>query len=207
MQFAAGGKKFISAEGSTQDDLLATYAYTLSLQPLICRVQVVSQAKECWSADDATRCGPLQNVRVWWDELTMAGTDLGYYPNAGECSQSLIRKRRSIFEQTAINITTEGRKHQGAAIGSTSYLKHYVNGRKRNGWGRFQNWLNLLCLTFGLKYRWTYFLGTLPDTEDLLVPLECAIADAQKPSITDHNCTQAEHELLALPVRIGGICY
>lgn len=51
---------------------------------------------------------------------------------------------RSIFEETAINITTEGRKHQGAAIGSTSYLKHYVNGRKRNGWGRFQNWLNLL---------------------------------------------------------------
>ena len=39
---------------------------------------------------------------------------------------------RSIFEETAINITTEGRKHQGAAIGSTSYLKHYVNGRKRN---------------------------------------------------------------------------
>lgn len=60
---------------------------------------------------------------------------------------------RSIFEETAINIATEGRKHQGAAIGSTSYLKHYVNGRKRNGWGRFQNWLNLLCLTFGLKYR------------------------------------------------------
>ena len=114
---------------------------------------------------------------------------------------------RSIFEETAINITTEGRKHQGAAIGSTSYLKHYVKGRKRNGWGRFQNWLNLLCLTFGLKYRWTYFLGTLPDTEDLLAPLECAIADALKPSITDHNCTQAEHELLALPVRIGGICY
>ena len=93
MQFAAGGKKFISAEGSTQDDLLATYAYTLSLQPLICRVQVVSQAKECWFADDATRCGPLQNVRVWWDELTMAGTDLGYYPNAGKCSRSLIRKK------------------------------------------------------------------------------------------------------------------
>lgn len=88
-----GGKKFISAEGNTQDDLLATYAYTLSLQPLICRVQVVSQAKECWFADDATRCGPLQNVRVWWDELTIAGTDLGYYPNAGKCRRSLIRKR------------------------------------------------------------------------------------------------------------------
>ena len=53
----------------------------------------MSQAKECWFADDATRCGPLQNVRVWWDELTMAGTDLGYYPNAGKWSRSLIRKR------------------------------------------------------------------------------------------------------------------
>ena len=203
-----GGKKFISAEGNTQDDLLATYAYTLSLQPLICRVQVVSQAKDCWFADDATRCGPLQNVRVWWVELTMAGTDR-VLSQCWKMQPKPYKEEtaRSIFEETAINITTEGRKHQGAAIGSTSSLKHYVNGRKRNGWGRFQNWLNLLCLTFGLKYRWTYFLGTLPDTEDLLAPLECAIADALKLSITDHNCTQAEHELLALPVRIGGICY
>ena len=36
---------------------------------------------------------------------------------------------RSIFEETAINITTEGRKHLGAALGSSYYLEQYVNGK------------------------------------------------------------------------------
>ena len=41
---------------------------------------------------------------------------------------------------------------------------------------------------------------TLPDLEDLLAPLEQAIADVLIPSITGHYCTQdhRERELLAL---------
>ena len=56
--------------------------------------------------------------------------------------------------------------------------------------------------TYGLKHRWTYFLRTPPDLEDLLVPLERAIADVLIPSITGHYCTQDERELLALPLRM-----
>ena len=59
--------------------------------------------------------------------------------------------------------------------------------------------------TFGLKHPWTYFMRTLSDIEDLLAPLERAIADALILSITGHNCTEAERELLALPVRMGGM--
>ena len=61
------------------------------------------------------------------------------------------------------------------------------------------------AFTYGLKHRWTYFLRTLPDLEDLLAPLERAIADVLIPSITGHYCTQGERELLALPVRMGGM--
>ena len=59
------------------------------------------------------------------------------------------------------------------------------------------------AFTFGLKHRWTYFLGTLPDLEDLLAPLERAIADDLIPSIIGHYCTQAERNYW--PVRIGGL--
>ena len=31
------------------------------------------------------------------------------------------------------------------------------------------------AFTFGLKHRWTYFIRTLPDIQDLLEPLENAI--------------------------------
>ena len=61
------------------------------------------------------------------------------------------------------------------------------------------------AFTYGLKHRWTYFLRTLPDLKDLLAHLEQAIVDVLIPSIRGHYCTQDELELLALPVRMGGI--
>jgi len=48
--------------------------------------------------------------------------------------------------------------------------------------------------------------STLPDLEDLIAPLEQAIADVLIPSIIGDNCTQEERELLALLVRMGGMC-
>ena len=62
------------------------------------------------------------------------------------------------------------------------------------------------AFTFGLRHRWTYFLKTLPDIEDLLEPLERATADVLIPSITDHHCTTpSERDPLALPVTLGGL--
>ena len=216
--FVTGGKELVSAEGTTQGDPLAMCLYALSPQPLISRLQAVSQAKQCWFADDATGCGSIQNIKVWWDELTVAGPDLGYHPNAGKCW--LVTKPEkeetawSIFEETAINITTEGRKHLGAALGSRSYLEQYVNGKvgewveqvtKLAEFALPQPQACYAAFTYGLKHRWTYFLRTLPDLEDLLAPLERAIADVLIPSITGHYCTQGERDLLALPVRMGGM--
>ena len=49
--------------------------YALSLLLLISRLQAVSQAKQCCFADDARECGSLQEIRVWYDELIVAGPD------------------------------------------------------------------------------------------------------------------------------------
>ena len=48
-------------------------------------------------------------------------------------------------------------------------------------------------------------MRTLPDIADLPEPLERAITDALTPAITDRAITEAERELLALPVRMGGL--
>ena len=73
---------------------------------------------------------------------------------------------RELFAGTAINVTTEGQKHLGAALGSRFYLEEYVNDK-------VVDWVNevkrlaefavsqpqacFAAFTFGLKHRWTYF--------------------------------------------------
>jgi len=108
----------------------------------------------------------------------------------------------------------QGHQHLGAVLGSRSYLEEYVNGKVEDWisqitrlaeFAKSQPQACYVAFTFGLRHRWTYYLRTLPDIEDLLEPLERAIADVLIPSITDHNCTQAERDILALPVRMGGL--
>ena len=113
---------------------------------------------------------------------------------------------RELFAGTAINVTTEGQKHLGAALGSRFYLEEYVNDK-------VVDWVNevkrlaefavsqpqacFAAFTFGLKHRWTYFLRTLSDIDTLLEPLERALAEVLIPSITERNCSPTERSLTA----------
>ena len=113
---------------------------------------------------------------------------------------------------TGVNIISEGRKHLGAAMGSRSYLEHYMGGKVEDWVGevtrleefaRSQPQASYAAFTFGLRHRWTYFMRTLLDIETLLQPLERAILDALIPSLIGRNCSEAERDLVALPVRMG----
>ena len=175
--------------------------------------------KQCWYVDDASGSGSLEAIKQWWDEVTEAGPNLGYYPNAKKCclitKPEKMESARVIFEGTAIIISTQGQRHIGAALGPREYLEEYV-GSKVEDWvsqvvklAEFAMSQPQACyapFTFGLRQRWTYFLRTLQHREDLLDLLERAMVNVLIPSITDHHCTTpSERDLLALPVRLGGL--
>ena len=216
--FIVGGQELRSSEGTTQGDPLAMSLYAISLQPLITRLQVKSAASQCWYADDATGCGSLEDVKTWWDELMGSGPPLGYFPSPQKCwlivKPEKEQAAKEIFSETAINITTEGRKHLGAALGSRDFLEEYV-GEKVEEWvaqiailAKFattQPQSSYAAFVFGLRHRWTYFLRTLPNIAPFLELLEHAIADLLVPAITEHVTTQEERDLLELPVRLGGL--
>ena len=66
--------------------------------------------------------------------------------------------------------------------------------------------LGSVVYIFGLKHRWTYFLITLSDIQDLLEPLESALSKVLIPAITQHKFSQLlDRDILALPVRLGGL--
>ena len=193
--FSKGGEELISAEGTTQGDPLSVSLYAVSLQPLITRLHVSKSAKQCWLANDATEGGSLQDVRKWWDELSESGPALGYFPNAKKCWLIIKPEReqaaREVFRDTAINVTIEGHKHLGAALGSRSFLEEYV-GENVDEWvnevtklAEFaisQPQASYAAFTFGLRHRWIYFLRTLPDIAELLEPLERAINEVFIPA-------------------------
>jgi hypothetical protein len=216
--FVVGGQELKSVEGTTQGDPLAMSLYAISLQPLISHLQVSSATKQCWFADDAAGSGALCELKKWWSVLLESRPPLGYFPNAKKCwviakpeKEALVRE---VFEDTVINVTVEGQKHLGAVIGSRDFLESYVC-EKVDGWvsdvaklaefAKAQPQASYAAYTFGLKHRWTYYLRTLPDIQDLLEPLEEAIANVLIPAIVDRKCSQLDRDVLALPVRLGGL--
>ena len=152
------------------NDPLGMSLYAINLQPLITRLQVKNTASQCWYADDATGCGSLKDVKTWWDELTVSGPPLGYFPNPPKwwliVKPEKEQAAKEIFTETAINITTGGRKYLGAALGSRDFLEEYV-GEKVEEWVAQVSRLAELATTqpqsscaafvFGLRHRWTYF--------------------------------------------------
>ena len=216
--FITGGQEIVSAEGTTQGDPLAMALYALSVQPLITSLQAASSIKQCWFADDASGAGLITEIKSWWNTLNTLGPDFGYFPNANKCW--IIAKPdkeedvRAAFKDTAVNVTVEGKKHLGAVIGSREYLEEYISEK-------VANWVNEVAklaefalsqpqacysaFTFGLKHKWTYFMRTLPDIQDLLVPLEDAISQVLLPAIIERKTSHLERDILALPVRFGGL--
>ena len=71
--------------------------------------------------DDASDGGKLERVKVWWEHLSARGPVYGHYPNATKTwllVKSQHRERaQQLFGDTKINITTQGRRLLGAAIG------------------------------------------------------------------------------------------
>ena len=216
--FVVGGSELKSTEGTMQGDPLAMSVYAISLQLLILLLHNCTTAKQCWFADDATVAGSLEEVKQWWVALVEAGLPLRYYPNSKKCWLVVKPEKegctKEMFAGTGINITTEGRKHLGAALGSQSHLEQYV-GAKVEDWveevmklaefARPQLQASYAAFTFRLRHRWTYFMRTLPDIGNLLQPLERAISDVLIPSLIGRNCSEAERDLVAFPVCMGGL--
>ena len=66
------GVVLYSIEGITLGDPLAMPFYALATIPLIQKNSVI----QVWYADDASACGSLRNLRLWWDRVCQLGPQL-----------------------------------------------------------------------------------------------------------------------------------
>ena len=57
----------------------------------------------------------------------------------------------------------------------------------------------------GLSHRWTFLQRTIPDIEELMLPLEEAISETLIPALVGRSVSPIERDILALPIRMGGM--
>ena len=217
-----GGKEdtLLSEEGTTQGDPIAMAMYSIGMSVMQSELAYEeTNIKSAAYADDYFGAGTIKNLRSWWERLETIGPKYGYKTNARKTwlivKVEKEKEARDLFKDTDIQITTEGKRHLGAAIGSKEFKKTYVQ-EKVTEWidevkkisqiAQTEPHAAYTAFTYGLKHKWTYLMRTVPDISDQLKPLEESIRQIFIPAVTDNpELSDIERDLLALPPRKGGL--
>ena len=122
----------MSKEGTTQVVPTAMAAYALGVTPLLHLFHefITSNfhvTKEVAFAVDLTVSGKISEIKEYWDILQHMGPKYGYFRKQAKShllvKQQYEQKANYVFAQLNVNITTAGKRHLGAVIGSESYKK------------------------------------------------------------------------------------
>ena len=63
----------MSREGTPQGGPLAMVMFAVASIPLIRELSAAATVKQLWYADNTTGMEPLQELRKWWDKITVLG--------------------------------------------------------------------------------------------------------------------------------------
>ena len=210
----SGHGEIASSEGTTQGDPPGMAMYAIGILPLILKLKEECQiTKQVWFADDTSAAATCCHLRHWWDRLSQEGPKYGYYPNAAKTylivKEEYLSSAKQAFADTDIKITTSGKRHLGAAIGSDAFIEEYVSIKVQE-WAEELQALSKIALSYpqealaafthGFSSRWTYLSRTIPNTSDLFKLLENVIHSNFIPALTGRApCSDDERLLLSLP--------
>ena len=116
------------------------------------------------------------------------GPDYGYRPNAAKtwviAKEDKYDAAVAAFQGTKVNITTEGKRQLGAALGTRSFVEEYVR-QNVAAWAQEIEYLSSIAITQthmayaafipGLMNKWMFLARTIADISDLFQSLEEAI--------------------------------
>ncbi len=170
------GDVLLSREGTTQGDPLAMPLYAIATIPLIRQLGPI--APQVWYADDATAVGKLVALRHWWDEIASIGPNYGYYANATKTwlvvKEDYYDEAVRVFAGSNVKITSEGRPHLGAPLGSAEYRKSYVAAKVVEWKKEIEDLADIArahphvayaAFTHGFSSRWAFLSRVVPDVQ------------------------------------------
>ena len=147
------------------------------------------------------------------------GPKFGYLPEPKKpwliVKLDCFDKAIHIFNNTNIQITTQGRRHLGAALGSSQFRNEYIM-EKINKWVEQLHVLSEIakielqtaytCFLSGYKHKFNYYMRTIPGIGKLLRKVDKVILTEFISAITGGIfITENDRKLLSLAPRLGGL--
>ena len=170
-------------------------------------------------ADDLTAAGCIPGLKYWSDQLCELGPKFGYFLQASK-SWLIIKpevegKAENIFHGSGVQITTEGKCHLGASLGSTKYNEEYLSS-KVNEWiaqlrilsqiARTQPQAAYSAFTTGFQHKISFCMRTISGASTQLRRLEEVVQSKFISAITGGVfCNKMEKKLIVLPPKLGGL--
>ena len=220
--FVTGGYEILSQEGVTQGCALSMPIYALGLLPLMNTIKMGTEefkVKHAAYADDLAGVGKIESLKRWWLNLMEYGPKIGYYPEPTKSwlivKVEHLEEAKKIFNDTGLNITVDGRKHLGAAVGTSTFKNEYV-AKKIEDWitqietlakiAWVEPHLAYIAFVYGMQNKFTYTMRTLPNIKEQLVKLDKAINESLLAALfKGRKLTDNERMLVSLPTRLGGL--
>jgi hypothetical protein len=215
------GESILSSEGTTDGDPLGLAIYAIGTQPLIRKLSGI--AKQAWYADDSSAGSKLKKWKEWWTELSRLGPLHGYFPNSLK-TKLLVKPQylstaEALFNNTGIQICSDGGKYLGGALGSDEFLRIFIECKVKEWTEELQALVNIAksqpqaaysAFTHGITAKWNYIFRitdfTKPCLAKVLLPLEQLIQSELLPAITGQNApNDALCEVFSLPPSLGGL--
>ena len=191
---------------------------SISTLAIIIKLADIPDNRQIWYADDAGYGGVIEGLKAWWDKLSECGPPFGYFPEASKTrlvtKPQFYDKAKAVFENSGVQITSEGRRYVGAAIGTQDFKASWVKTKVEKWIKELQQLIPIAkcepqlaysAYVVGLCKRWMFIMRTMKDISHLLEPLDKVITNEFLPCIINFSFSQTEREIFGLPAKYGGL--
>ena len=161
----------------------------------------------------------MDQLRSWWDNVLKTGLEYGYLANPTKTwlivKEEYLSAASEAFHTIGVQITSQGKRYLGAALGTASFVEAYV-GLQVDKWvleierlasiASSQPHAAYTAFTHGLAASWNYVsciilnIGDLPDSVKKAIRHKLLSALTGRSAVSD-----LEGEHFFLPVHLGGL--